>query len=247
MPNPNSAQEAAATANAVELAVYCPGAVQSLVRPLLDAYAAASGNKVKFESFTTGAIVQRVTGGAPGDVVIAISEGIATLAEAGKVERASVRRLGGIGLGVAVRRGTPVPDITDIESFKRAMLTAISITYSDPAAGGQSGIRTAEAMDKIGIADAIGPRLEMRRRGTDGFKEVAQGGIEIGLGPISEILANKELVLVAPFPPEIQSSVSYAAAVHSESTHKDAAAALVASLVSPAAKAKFQAAGFATD
>ena len=102
-------------------------------------------------------------------------------------------------------------------------------------------------MDKIGIADAIGPRLEMRRRGTDGFKEVAQGGIEIGLGPISEILANKELVLVAPFPPEIQSSVSYAAAVHSESTHKDAAAALVASLVSPAAKAKFQAAGFVTD
>jgi molybdate transport system substrate-binding protein len=243
VPNPDSSQDA----TAVELAVYCPGAVQSLVRPLLDAYAAASGNRVKFESFTTGAIVQRVTDGAPGDVVIATSEGIATLAEAGRVDRASVRRLGGIGLGVAVRRGTRVPDITDIESFKRAMLAAISITYSDPAAGGQSGIRTAEAMDKIGIADAIGPRLQIRQRGTDGFKEVGQGKIEIGLGPISEILANKELVLVAPFPPEIQSSVNYSAAVHAENTHKEAAQNLVASLVSPAAKAKFQAAGFVTD
>ncbi len=231
----------------LELTVYCPGAVQSLVRPLLDAYAAASGNRVKFESFTTGAIVQRVTGGAPGDVVLATSEGIATLAEAGKVDRASVRRLGGIGLGVAVRRGTPVPDITDIELFKRAMLAAISITYSDPAAGGQSGIRTAEAMDKIGIADAIGPRLHLRHRGTEGFEDVAQGATEIGLGPVSEILANKGLVLVAPYPPEIQSATHYAVAVHAGSKRKDAAADLVASLVSPAAKAKFQAAGFVTD
>jgi molybdate transport system substrate-binding protein len=231
----------------VELAVYCPGAVQSLVRPLLDAYAAASGNAVNFLSFTTGAIVERITGGAPADVVIAMAEGIASLADAGKVEPASVRRLGGIGLGVAVRRGTPVPDITDIESFKRAMLAATSITYSDPAAGGQSGIRTAEAMDKVGIADAIAPRLQLRQRGTEGFEDVAQGKVEVGLGPVSEILANKGLVLAAQFPPEIQSSVRYAAAVHGESTHKDAAAALVASLVSPAAKAKFQAAGFVTD
>ena len=74
-----------------------------------------------------------------------------------------------------------------------------------------------------------------------------KAAIEIGLGPMSEILANKGLVLVAPFPPEIQSTVSYAVAVHAESTHKDAAANLVASLVSPAARAKFQAAGFVTD
>ena len=227
--------------------MYCPGAVQSLVRPLLDAYAASSGNRVKFESFTTGAIVQRVTAGAPGDVLIATTDGIAALADAGKVDRAGIRNLGSIGLGVAVRHDMPVPDITDIESFKRAMLAASSITYSEPAAGGQSGIRTAEAMEKIGIAQAIAPRLQLRQRGTDGFKEVGQGKIEIGLGPISEILANKELVLVTPFPTEIQSSVSYAAAVHAESAYPDAAAKLVASLVSPTAKAKFQAAGFVTD
>ncbi len=221
--------------------------MQSLVRPLLDAYAASSGNKVKFESFTTGAIVQRVTGGAPGDVLIATTDGIATLADAGNVDPTSVRQLGGIGLGIAVRRGKPVPTITDIELFKRAMLAANSVTYSDPAAGGQSGIRTAEAMDKIGIADAIAPRLQLRHRGTEGFEDVAQGVTEIGLGPVSEILANKGLVLVAPYPPEIQSTTRYAVAVHAESKHKDAAANLVAALVSPAARAKFQAAGFVTD
>jgi molybdate transport system substrate-binding protein len=140
-----------------------------------------------------------------------------------------------------------VPPVNDVDSFKRAMLAADSIMYSDPAHGAQSGLHTAKAMDKIGIAEAIGPRLQLRRRGTDGFKEVGLGGIEIGLGPISEILAHKELVLVAPFPAEIQSTISYAAAVHAESAHKDAALDLVAALVSPSAQAKFRAAGFVTN
>lgn len=229
----------------VALTVYCPGAVQSLVRPLLDAYAQATGNAVNFESFTVGAIVQRIGDDAAGDVVIATVQGIASLADAGKLERASIRHLGSIGLGVAVRHGAPMPDITDIESFKQALLAAGSIMYSDPAHGAQSGIRTAEALEKIGITEAIAPRLQLRRRGIDGFKEVGQGGIEIGLGPMSEILAHKELALVAPFPPEIQSTTSYAVAVHAESAHKDAATDLVASLVSPTARANFQAAGFA--
>lgn len=234
-------------AGAIALTIYCPGAVQSLVRPLLDGYTQASGNPVTFESFTVGAIVQRITDGAPGDVVIATPKGVGSLANAGKIGRTSIRSLGSIGLGVAVRRGTPVPEITDIDSFKRAMLAAGSIMYSDPAQGGQSGVRTAEAMDKIGIAEAIAPRLQLRKRGTDGFDEVAQGGIEIGLGPMSEILAHKDLVLVAPFPPEIQSTVSYAIAVHAGTEHKKEATDLLNALVSPAARSKFQAAGFTFD
>jgi molybdate transport system substrate-binding protein len=223
--------------------VYCPGAVQSLVRPLLDAYVGASGHAVKFESFTVGAILKRIADGAPGDVVIATAEAIAALADAGKLDRASICQIGSIGMGIAVRRGAPVPPITDVDSFKGAMLAAASIMYTDPATGAQSGLHTAKAFDDLGIADTVAPRLQLRPRGRDGFKEVAQGRIEIGLGPISEILAHKELVLVAPFPPEIQSSVTYAVAVHAASVHKDSASDLVAALVALAARAKFQAAG----
>lgn len=233
--------------NPVALVVYCPGAVQSLVRPLLDEYTAASGSAIAFESFTVGAIVQRIAEGAPADVVIATADGISSLAKAGKLAIASIHPLGDIGLGVAVRRGTPVPNITDIDSFKRAMLAARSIMYADPAHGAQSGLHTAKAMERIGITDAIAPRLQLRQRGRDGFKEVAQGLIEIGLGPVSEILAHKELELVAPFPPEIQSATSYAVAVHAGSAQRDAAADLVAALVSPPARARFQAAGFVFD
>lgn len=248
MPEPLSSEAGtAAKGAAATLAVYCPGAVQSLLRPLLDAYEATSGHRVKCESLTVGTILQRITDGAPADVVIATTEAIESLADAGKLDRASIRQIGNIGLGVAVRRGAPVPPITDVASFKRAMLAATSIMYTDPATGAQSGIHTAKAFDDLGLREAVAPRLQLRPRGRDGFREVAQGQIEIGLGPISEILAHEELVLVAPFPPEIQSAVRYAVAVHAESAHKDSAADLVATLVAPAARAKFQAAGFVTD
>jgi molybdate transport system substrate-binding protein len=246
--NPDSGKITAdAQAGAGTLAVYCPGAVQSLVRPLLDAYAQASGHRLKFESFTAGAILQRIADGAPGDVVITTAEAIVALADAGKLERASIRNLGSMGMGVAVRRGAEAPSITDVGSFKRAMLAATSIMYTDPTNGAQSGIHIAKVFNDLGLAETVAPRLRLRSRGRDGFKEVAQGQIEIGLGPMSEILAHNELVLVAPFPDEIQGAVSFAVAMHASSAHKTAAAALVSSLVSPAAKAKFAAAFFATD
>ena len=235
---------ATSAAGAIELAVYCPGAVQSLVRPLLDEFVAATGISVKFESFTAGAIVQRVADGAPGDVVITTAQGIGSLAKTGKVDIASIRSIGSMGMGIAVRRGTPMRKIEDVELFKQAMLTAASIMYPDPAYGAQSGVHIAKAFEEIGIAQAVAPRLQLRRRGTDGFKEVAQGGIEIGLGPMSEILAHEELVLVAPLPPEIQATVTFAMAVHSASARKQDAGDLIAALVSSAARAKFQAVGF---
>ncbi len=231
----------------VELVLYCPGAVQSLVRPLSEEYAEASGNRIKFESATAGAIVERISGGAPGDVVITMAKGIASLAGTSRVDSASIRNLGTMGMGIAVLRGTPVPQINDVESFKQAMLAARSIMYSDPAHGAQSGLHIAKAFAQIGITQAVAPRLQLRKRGTDGFKEVAQGKIEVGLGPMSEILAHRELVLVAPFPPEIQGTVSFAVAVHRDSAHQREAAELVAALVSPQARARFQAVGFTTD
>ena len=76
------------------------------------------------------------------------------------------------------------------------------------------------------------------------MKEVAKGGIEIGLGQISEIIANKDVVLVGPFPPAIQGAVTFSAGVHSASKEKAAAKGLIDLLTSPSAKEKFKAIGF---
>jgi molybdate transport system substrate-binding protein len=235
---------AAAPAAAAEVVVFCPGAVQTVVRGLLADYEQKTGNIVKFEFGTAGAVAKRVAEGATGDVVIATNKGLADLAKAGKVDGASIHDLGSMGVGVAVKAGAPKPDIHDVDSFKKSMLAARSIMYANPAKGGQSGIHIAKVFAEIGLDKQIESKLQLRDRGPDGLKEVAKGDIEIGLGQISEILANKDVVLVGPFPSAIQGSVTFSAAAHSAAKDKAAAKALIEVLTSPEAKAKFKAVGF---
>jgi molybdate transport system substrate-binding protein len=233
-----------ATAMAGEVVVFCPGAVQTPVRELVKVYEQKTGNTVKFEFGTAGAIAKRVADGATGDVVLATHGGLAGLAQQGKVDGASIRDLGSMGVGVAVKAGAQKPDIHDLASFKTSMLAAKSIMYANPAKGGQSGIHIAKVFAQIGIDKALEPKLQLRDRGPDGLKEVAKGDIEIGLGQISEIMANKDVTLVGPFPGEIQGAVTFSGSVHSAAKDKKAAEELIQVLTGPAAKELFKSFGF---
>ncbi len=102
-------------ANAAEVVVFCPGAVQSVVRDIVKSYEQKTGNTVKFEFGTAGAAIKKVADGMPGDVVITTNKGLAGLAKSGKVDGASIRDLGSMGVGVAVKIGAPKPDIRDVE------------------------------------------------------------------------------------------------------------------------------------
>jgi molybdate transport system substrate-binding protein len=235
---------ATAQAAAAEIVVFCPGAVQSVVRALVQDYEKKSGDTVKFEFGTAGAVAKKVAGGADGDVVLATDKGLASLAKAGKVDADSIKNLGSMGVGVAVNTGAPKPDIHDVDAFKKSMLGAKSIMYANPAKGGQSGIHIARVFTEIGIDKQLEGKIQLRDRGPDGLKEVAKGEIEVGLGQISEIIANKDLDLVGPFPPSIQGAVMFSAGVHSASKNKSDAKALIEVLTSPAAKDKFKAVGF---
>jgi molybdate transport system substrate-binding protein len=238
---------AAVPSMAAELVVFCPGAVQSVVRDLAKGYEQESGNTVKYVFGTAGAVAKQVAAGATGDVVIATHGGLAGLAKQGKVDGATIRDLGSMGVGVAVRRGAPKPDIHDVDSFKRAMLAAHSIMYANPAKGGQSGIHIAKVFTEIGLDKQIASKVQLRDRGPDGLKEVAKGEIEIGLGQISEILANKDVELVGPFPAAIQGAVTFSASVHSAAKDNTSAENLIKTLTTSAAKEKFKAVGFTVD
>ncbi len=229
---------------AAELVVFCPGAVQTIVREIAKQYEKDSGDTVKFEYGTAGDIAKRVAAGAQGDVVIATAPALATLAKSGVVVGSSIHDLGKMGVGVAMRAGTPKPDIHDVAAFKAAMLAAHSIMYANPAKGAQSGIHVAKVFASLGIDKELQPKLQLRDRGPDGLKEVAAGSIEIGLGQISEILANKDVELVGPLPPEIQDLVVFSASVHSSAHNKEGAEALIKLLTAPPAQERFKQSGF---
>lgn len=235
---------AAATAGAAEITVLCPGAVRGVVAELAQEFERDSGHAVKLVFGTAGALQKRAAAGEAGDVVVVTAVGLDELVKQGKVAPGSRRDVGKVGVGVAVRAGGPVPNISTPDAFKQAMLAAKSVMYADPALGGQSGIHTAHVFERLGIAEAMKAKTQLRPGAPQGLIEVAKGDIEIGIGQVSEIVAAKGVTLVGPLPEALQNTLLFSGGMMTASAMPAAAQAFVEHIVTPAARGRFKAAGF---
>src|SRR5437763_1045074 len=140
-------------AAAVELHILTAGAVQEGEKKLADEYRHMTGNRVTFISGTVGQIQERLKNREAVDVIVVSKPAMEQLDKAGEIRPSASAVLGRIGIGVAAKEGSTIPDIGTSEKFKAAMLKARSITYMDPAAGASSGIATAKILRDLGIAD----------------------------------------------------------------------------------------------
>jgi molybdate transport system substrate-binding protein len=162
----------------------------------------------------------------------------------GKVLPDTRRDLGKTGVGVFVRKGTSRPDISSVESFKRAMLAAKSIGYNDPAAGAPVSVYLIGLFERMGIADRMTPKTVVFKDRTERFGAVARGDVEIGFNQISEIIAVPAVDLVGPLPEAIQNYTPLSVACLSSSEHADAARALLQYLSTPSVVSTIRSRGF---
>ena len=147
-----------------------------------------------------------------------------------------------VGIGVVVRQGTPIPDVSTEDALRRALLAAPSIAMIDPASGGSSGPAVLALFARLGIADAVRGRLVLKQGGAVADL-VAGGHAALGLHQISEILPVPGVVLAGPLPASLQSYTAYAAAVGSHAGDPAAARRLLDTLHSPDAAAALRARG----
>jgi molybdate transport system substrate-binding protein len=147
-----------------------------------------------------------------------------------------------VGLGVAVRPGAELPDISTTERLRASVLAADSIVFNRAS----TGIYLENLFKKMGLYDQI---LSKTTRYPDAgavMEHVLKGkGKEIGFGPVTEILLHREkgLKLVGPLPADIQNYTSYSAAPMTAATSGELARAFVRYLGGPEAKALLVAAG----
>jgi molybdate transport system substrate-binding protein len=217
---------------AAEITVLTAGAFKQVLLAIVPEYEKQTGNTVKVENDTVGAVVKRVEGGAAFDVVIVSPAAIGGLAKDGKVLPDSQTNLARVGVGVVIKEGAQIPDISSVEAFKRALIAAKSVAYIDPASGGSSGVFVDKLLDKLGVAAEIRPKAKLISGGAVA-DHIANGEAEIGIHQISEILPVKGVRLVGPLPPEIQNYTVYVAGVGADSKQVDAAKALVKLLSGP--------------
>ncbi len=173
------------------------------------------------------------------DVAVLTPQAIDALAKEGKVVAGSRIDLAKVGVGVMVKAGAPLPDISTVEAFKRTLLAAKSVAYIDPAAGGSSGIYVAQLLERLGIAGQINAKAKLIQGGAVA-DHIADGEAEIGIHQISEILPVAGVTLVGPLPAEIQNFTIYSAGVGTAAKDGATASAFVKFLGRPACRADHQ-------
>ncbi len=171
---------------------------------------------------TAGALQKRIDGGEAFDLAVVTPGVLERFAASNRIAPATRVNLARVAIGVMVRPGAKLPDISTVDAFKQALIDAKSVAYIDPASGGSSGIYLDKLFEKMGIADAIRAKAKLKRGGYVADLLVS-GDAELGIHQISEIVPVKGVVLVGPLPAEIQNYTTYAGAV--SATAKDAAAA----------------------
>jgi molybdate transport system substrate-binding protein len=226
----------AGTAFAVEIRVMNSGGFSAAYRALAPEFESATKNTLLTAwgpsmGATPEAIPSRLARGEPADVLIMVGDALDVLIKQGKAVAGSRVDLAGSNIGMVVRAGAPKPDISSVDAFKRALINAKSIAYSDSA----SGVYLSTVLfQRLGIADQIAGKSKMIPGEPVGVG-VARGDAEIGFQQISELLPVPGVELVGPLPPEIQKVTVFAAGIATGAKQPEAGALLIEFLASPAA------------
>ena len=224
----------AGTARAADLKVLTAGAFKQIVLAMQPEIEQQTGHKLVMDNDTVGALMKRIEGGEAFDVAIVSPATVDELIAIGKVAAGSRTNLARVGIGVMVKEGAPQPDVGSLEAFRRALLSAKSVAYIDPASGGSSGIYLDKLFDRMGIGNQVRAKAKLKQGGYVADL-VASGRAELGIHQISEIVPVAGVTLVGPLPQEIQNYTVYAAGIAANTAQGDAARALIKVLSGPSA------------
>jgi molybdate transport system substrate-binding protein len=230
-------------AAAAEIKVLSAGAVGPALKALAADYQKQGRNTVALTFGNVGQIQDRLKAGGAADVIILSKAALDDLAKARGLVAGSVKLLGRVGMGVAIKAGAPQPNIATPGAFKAALLATPSIAYSDPAGGGSSGIFFDQLIQKLGIADQIRAKAVLIRGGS-AADPIIQGKAAMAVQNSSELIAVPGIQFVGPFPATDQNYIAYSAGVAIESAEPNLALSFIRFITSPAAAKRWHAAGF---
>jgi molybdate transport system substrate-binding protein len=228
-----------APAQAKDVVVLCSTGLQSVLEALRNRYEAQSGDHLVITFDTSNLLKAKLDAGAPFDVAILTPALVAELVRQGRVAEGTAATLGRAGVGIAVKAGTPRPDISTVEALRATLIAAPSIAYTT---SGQSGQAFMAAVAKLGLTDVVQGKARTITGGATGAL-VMRGEAVLAAQLIPELMAVPGLDIAGPLPPEVQSYVILAAGVGAASTDRTRAQALLTFLQGPEAMAVMRAKG----
>jgi molybdate transport system substrate-binding protein len=218
----------------------------AMTTPVKDAGAAFSRNSrttLVYVSDTTGALQKRLAAGERADVIVVTSTAMDALQKDGRLVEGTRVDLARALIGVGVRAGAPALDLSTVDAFKGALLNARSVSYVNPASGGTSGTYFEGLMQRMGIAEAMKPKIVYRTQGAEVADAVAKGEAELGITFTSELQPNPGVRVAGTLPAAIQLPTIYAAAILVSAPNADAGRAFLRTLAGAEGRAAVTKAG----
>jgi molybdate transport system substrate-binding protein len=223
-------------ATAAEITALVSNAFKTSFPDLAPLFEKASEHRLKVTFGSTDPLKVRIEKGEAVDLAILGNGAINDLVKQGKLVAASRVIVARSGLGVAVRKGAPKPDLSTADAFKRTIENAKSIGFNER---GLTGIYLWGLFDKLGLTAVVKAKF----KNGPGAEVAGSGDAEIGLTQASEIALVPGAELAGRLPAEIQSLTGFAAAIGASAREPDAARALLKFLASPEALKVMQAKG----
>jgi molybdate transport system substrate-binding protein len=217
------------SAVAAEIVVYLNQATQTGVVELASAFEKATGHKVNV-SFQGGPnLNQKINEGATGDLTSLTLSQFDDFVKTGKVVAGSVVEYARVGNGVAVKAGTPKPDISTAEAFKQAMLNAKSIGHTNAG----TGPFNTRLFQKLGIYDQIKSKITIVE-GRLVAAAVAAGDIEIGIQQTNVIQPYPGTEYLGPLPADLMEYGRVGVGLLTASKQQEVATAFIKFMADPA-------------
>ncbi len=217
------------TAGAAELVVLTNQGATPGVREVANAFTRTSGHKVTVLQVGGPEQEQRINNG-PADLITSNPEPIDALVKKGAVVAGSVTPFVLASLGVSVRAGLPKPDISTVEDYKAALLSAKSIGYSR----GCSGTHVADGIKELGLLEQLKAKTVI----TDGgpvVEYLAKGAFDLGIQQTNIMVGAPGTDYVGIPPGSLNKPCPSSVGLLSVSKEPEAARALIRFMISPEA------------
>ena len=225
-------------AQAAELQVIAGSGIAAPLNEIAAQFEKATGHKIVIRYGTAPQLMQMATGTAF-DLGIVPREVFKNEAARAQFEPGATPDVARIGIGVAVKKGAPKPDIGTPEALKQALLKARAIA-SIPASA--TGVQLAGVYERLGIAEEMKARIKAQPGTAQIAEAVANGEAELAVF-ILNVLTDPRLDVVGPLPGDLQREIVYTAGVALKPREAEAAKAFIAYFRSAASAAVIRAKG----
>jgi molybdate transport system substrate-binding protein len=223
-------------ATAAEVTVLVSNAFKTSFPDLTPLFEKGSEHRLKVAFGSTNPLKVRIEKGEPVDLALIGEGAIDALIKQGKLVAGTRVVVARSGLGVAVRKGAPKPDLSTTEAFVRTVTNAKSIGFN---AGGLTGIYLWGLFDKLNLTAVVKAKF----KDGSGATMAGTGQTELGLTQASEVAIVPEAELAGRLPATIQHFTVFPAAVSASAKAPDAARALLKFLATPEAISLMRAKG----